>query len=78
MGGHRTFKIWLYGQKFKQRWGHRTKFYNASEAKGGTPNMFKLEWGHRTAFKHVLEAEEGHFQTNPSGGRVGSAGSGRF
>ena len=37
--------------------------------------MFKLEWGHRTTFKHVLEAEEGHFQTNPSGGRVGSAGS---
>ena len=39
--------------------------------------MFKLEWGHRTTFKHVLEAEEGHFQTNPSGGRVGSGRVGR-
>ena len=39
--------------------------------------MFKLEWGHRTTFKHVLEAEEGHFQTNPSGGRVGSGRPGR-
>ena len=39
--------------------------------------MFKLEWGHCTSFKHALEAEEGRFQTNPSGGRVGSGRPGR-
>ena len=39
-----------------------------------TDQVFKPEWGHPTTFKHVLEAEEGHFQTNPSGGRVGQVG----
>ena len=30
---------------FKQRWGHRTKFYGASEAKGGTPHIpFEAFW----------------------------------